>query len=99
MTHLSGFEPQTVTITYSRPGLQGPVYIVSNMTFPRWQLRQMLPCTERAEAGEEMFYSNYDNVAAGTYQYKIRVGQDEWVVDASREISKLTHDPYLNLPS
>lgn len=46
-----------------------------------------------------MFYAKYDNVAPGTYQYKIRVGQDEWVVDASQETGKLAHYPALNAPS
>jgi hypothetical protein len=79
---------ETVTITYSRPDLLGPVYVVSNITSPGWELQHMALSSEKTETGESIFYAVFEDIPSGAYQYKIRIGEDEWVLDDSKEISK-----------
>lgn len=58
----------------------------------------MSQTSDKSEAGDEIFYAMFHNVAPGVYQYKIRIGEDQWVIDESRETSKLAHDPQLIVP-
>ncbi|GAB7335402.1 hypothetical protein MBLNU13_g07774t1 [Cladosporium sp. NU13] len=71
-----------VTITYSSPGLQPPVYITSSLSEPQWDLIEM-DCSE-APSGEWEFSKTFP-AAKGEYQYKFRLGPgDWWVCDESK---------------
>lgn len=71
-----------VTITYSSPGLQPPVYITSSLSEPQWDLIEM-DCSE-APSGEWEFSKTFPAVK-GEYQYKFRLGPgDWWVCDESK---------------
>ncbi|KAF2015545.1 hypothetical protein BU24DRAFT_461787 [Aaosphaeria arxii CBS 175.79] len=72
------------TVTFVHPGVQGPVFIVSSMSNPEWQVLQM-SANERSEYDSIVFSYTFNNVAEGIYQYKIRIGDGQWVVDESEE--------------
>lgn len=44
---------------------------------------------ENSTSGDLVFSKQFSDVTEGSYQYKIRVGEDHWVVDESREIGML----------
>ena len=71
-----------VTITYSSPGLQPPVYITTSLSDPQWDLIEM-ECSE-VPSGEWEFSKGFP-AAKGEYQYKFRLGPgDWWVCDESK---------------
>jgi hypothetical protein len=71
-----------VTVTYSSPGLQPPVYITTSLSEPQWDLLEM-DC-RRTPSGEQEFAKTF-HVAKGEYQYKFRLGPgDWWVCDESK---------------
>ena len=71
-----------VTITYSSPGLQPPVYITTSLSEPQWDLLEM-GCSE-SSSGEWEFSKTFFAVE-GEYQYKFRLGPgDWWVCDESK---------------
>jgi len=71
-----------VTVTYSSPGLQPPVYITTSLSEPQWDLLEM-DCRETPD-GEQEFAKTF-HVAGGEYQYKFRLGPgDWWVCDESK---------------
>jgi hypothetical protein len=74
--------PRKVTITYSHPGLQPPVYITTSLSDPQWDLLEM-GCSE-SPSGEWEFTKTF-SAADGEYQYKFRLGPgDWWVCDESK---------------
>ena len=73
---------QKVTVTYSSPGLQPPVYITTSLSEPQWELLEM-DC-RRTPNGEHEFAKTF-HAAEGEYQYKFRLGPgDWWVCDESK---------------
>jgi hypothetical protein len=71
-----------VTVTYSSPGLQPPVYITTSLSEPEWELLEM-DC-RRTPNGEHEFAKTF-HAAEGEYQYKFRLGPgDWWVCDESK---------------
>jgi hypothetical protein len=71
-----------VTVTYSSPGLQPPVYITTSLSEPQWDLLEM-DC-KRTPNGEHEFAKTF-HAAEGEYQYKFRLGPgDWWVCDESK---------------
>jgi hypothetical protein len=71
-----------VTVTYSSPGLQPPVYITTSLSEPEWDLLEM-DC-RRTPNGEHEFAKTF-HAAEGEYQYKFRLGPgDWWVCDESK---------------
>jgi hypothetical protein len=74
--------PRKVTIAYSHPGLQPPVYITTSLSDPQWDLLEM-GCSE-SPSGEWEFTKTF-HAADGEYQYKFRLGPgDWWVCDESK---------------
>jgi hypothetical protein len=76
--------PQEVKITFSSPSLQPPVYIISSLSEPQWEVLEM-----DASAGEngQLHFSKVFHAQPGEYQYKFRLGPgDWWVCDESGEI-------------
>ncbi|KAF2204287.1 hypothetical protein GQ43DRAFT_188886 [Delitschia confertaspora ATCC 74209] len=71
-------------ITFSRKDIRGPVYVVTSLSSPPWSPVE-LNRGEVTSSGEQVYYKVFDNVAEGQYQYKIRIGEDDWVVDNNAE--------------
>ncbi|GIZ44838.1 hypothetical protein CKM354_000802400 [Cercospora kikuchii] len=66
-----------VTIEYTSPGLQPPVYIATSLSDPQWEPIEMEGT--KNEGGEYKFSKTF-NVQEGEYQYKLRLGPGDWWV-------------------
>jgi hypothetical protein len=66
-----------VTITYSSPGLQPPVYITTSLSEPQWALLEM---ESKESASGEWEFSRTFLAEEGEYQYKFRLGPGDWWV-------------------
>jgi hypothetical protein len=73
------------TITFTQPGVQPPVYMVTSLSTPPWATLELKPIKEKTPSGDLVFEQKFGNVAEGSYQYKIRIGEGHWVVDESKE--------------
>ncbi|XPT03225.1 hypothetical protein M3J09_012326 [Ascochyta lentis] len=73
------------TITFTQPGVQPPVYVVSSLSTPPWAPLELKPRKEKTPSGDLVFEQKFGNIAEGSYQYKIRIGEGHWVVDESKE--------------
>lgn len=73
------------TITFTQPGMQPPVYVVTSLSTPPWAPIELKPSKEKTPSGDLVFEQKFTNVAEGSYQYKIRIGEGHWVVDESKE--------------
>ncbi|ORY11921.1 hypothetical protein BCR34DRAFT_601038 [Clohesyomyces aquaticus] len=73
------------TITFSQPGVQAPVYVVTSLSTPPWEILEMQVSEEKTGNGDLIFVRHFDNVADGDYQYKVRIGEGHWVVDESTD--------------
>ncbi|KAK4964044.1 hypothetical protein LTR66_012502 [Elasticomyces elasticus] len=76
---------QTVRITYSHPGTRPPVYIVTSLSKPQWDVLEM---SSRSKGEEYEFYYDFEGVEEGEYQYKFRLGPgDWWVLDQKQTMA------------
>lgn len=76
----------SVKISYTHPGTQPPVYIITSLSSPPWETVKMQLSKEKTEAGEFLFYKEFNGVEEGEYQYKFRLGSgDWWVLDETAE--------------
>lgn len=76
----------SVKISYTHPGTQPPVYIITSLSSPPWETIEMQLSEEKTEAGEFLFNKEFDDVEEGEYQYKFRLGLgDWWVLDETAE--------------
>ncbi|UPX21208.1 uncharacterized protein EKO05_0011402 [Ascochyta rabiei] len=73
------------TITFTQPGVQPPVYVVTSLSTPPWAPLELKPSEEKTPSGDMVFEHRFGNVAEGSYQYKIRIGEGHWVLDESKE--------------
>lgn len=64
-----------VSIEYSSPGLQPPVYIFTSLSNPQWDAVEMQ--TEQKADGQYRFFKDFD-AEEGEYQYKFRLGPGDW---------------------
>ena len=72
---------QTVTVQYSSPGLQPPVYILTSLSDPQWDPIEM---HQETNSDGGYVFSKVFRVEEGEYQYKFRLGAgDWWVCDES----------------
>ncbi|KAF2144327.1 uncharacterized protein K452DRAFT_156920 [Aplosporella prunicola CBS 121167] len=69
-----------VTITYSHPDTQPPVYLACSVTNPPWEPMEMAVKEERSSQGDLIFEKTLDAVEPGEYQYKFRLGPGDWWV-------------------
>ena len=76
------------TITFTQPGVQPPVYVVTSLSTPPWAPLELKPIKETTPSGDLVFELKFSNIAEGSYQYKIRIGEGHWVVDESKESGK-----------
>ena len=81
-------------ITFSRPGIQAPVYVVTSLSSPPWDVVEMDCAEELSSSGDPIFYKEFDNVAEGLYQYKIRVGEHDWFLDLNAETGEAILQSY-----
>lgn len=80
----------SVKISYTHPGTQPPVYIITSLSSPPWETIEMQLSEEKTDAGEFLFYKEFDDVEEGEYQYKFRLGLgDWWVLDETAEAGKI----------
>ncbi|KAF1847300.1 uncharacterized protein K460DRAFT_277663 [Cucurbitaria berberidis CBS 394.84] len=77
------------TITFSQAGVQPPVYVVTSLD--DWMTLEMDVEEEHTASGDVVFTKEFSNVAEGSYQYKIRIGEGHWVVDESKESATDEH--------
>lgn len=73
------------TIRFTQPGVQPPVYVVTSLSTPPWAPLELRPSKEKTPSGDLVFELKFSNIAEGSYQYKIRIGEGHWVVDESKE--------------
>lgn len=73
-----------VTVKFSKPGVQPPVYLAGSFSDPAWQPQEMQHTTESAEY---MYKKEVEVEEGKEYQYKFRIGEgDWWVVDDNSQI-------------
>ena len=66
---------QSVTVEYSSPGAQPPVYVFTSLSEPQWSPVEM--DSVKAGDGEYCFRKTF-TVEEGDYQYKFRLGPGDW---------------------
>lgn len=71
--------PQTVTVRYSKPGTQPPIYLAGS--FSAWQPEEMQYTTDANN--EHEFYKEVEVEPGKEYQYKFRLGHvgDWWILN------------------
>ncbi|KAF2497818.1 hypothetical protein BU16DRAFT_525413 [Lophium mytilinum] len=74
----------SITISFSREGMRPPVFITSSLV--QWQIWKMEVHDDTTENGDQIFYKTFEDVKDGEYQYKFRLGYDDWwVLDSEKE--------------
>ncbi|EMD85714.1 hypothetical protein COCC4DRAFT_207779 [Bipolaris maydis ATCC 48331] len=71
------------TITFSQPGVRPPVYVTSSLS--GWTPLEMDVADNTTASGDPVFTKTFSNVDQGSYQYKVRLGQDHWILDESKQ--------------
>ncbi|KAF1937224.1 hypothetical protein EJ02DRAFT_426816 [Clathrospora elynae] len=71
------------TITFSQTGVQPPVYVTTALS--GWETLEMSVDREQTASEKLVFTKHFDGVDEGSYQYKIRIGEDHWILDESQE--------------
>jgi hypothetical protein len=66
----------SVTVKYSKPGTQPPLFLAGSFSDPAWHPQEMQYTTN--EAGEHDFYKEVQAEEGNVYQYKFRVGEGDW---------------------
>ncbi|KAN0095702.1 hypothetical protein V8E51_016413 [Hyaloscypha variabilis] len=69
----------SVTIRYSKPGSQPPIFLAGSFSDPAWHPQEMQYTT--SEAGENEFYKEVQVEEGSAYQYKFRIGEGEWMLN------------------
>lgn len=68
---------QPVTIHYTSPGLEPPVFIITSLSDPQWDVIEM----DHSKNGEDEHEFTKTFIAEpGQYQYKFRLGPGDWWV-------------------
>jgi hypothetical protein len=66
----------SVTVKYSKPGAQPPLFLAGSFSEPAWHAQEMQYTTN--EAGEHEFYKEVQVEEGSAYQYKFRIGEGDW---------------------
>jgi hypothetical protein len=77
------------TITFAQTGVQPPVYVLTSLSDPPWEAIEMDVDKDQTASANLIFTRQFDSVAEGSYQYKIRVGDHHWVVDEQKDTGTL----------
>lgn len=76
---------QEVRLAYRSKGLRPPVYVVTSLSNPQWEPKELH--SEVLDDGELEFWRTFQ-VEEGEYQYKYRLGPgDWWALDETKPIS------------
>jgi hypothetical protein len=68
----------SVTIRFSKPGTQPPIFLAGSFSDPEWEPQEM---KHETKADGELEFTKEVSVQEGKqYQYKFRVGEGEWWV-------------------
>jgi hypothetical protein len=67
-----------VTITYTHPGTQPPVYLAGSFSMPAWYPQEMDFIAE--DHNEHRFHKEVLADEGGQFQYKFRIGSGDWWV-------------------
>jgi len=65
-----------VTVKYSKPGIQPPVYLVGSFSDPAWQPQEMQHTIN--ENGDYEYTKEIQIEEGKDYQYKYRIGAGDW---------------------
>ncbi|KAF9772741.1 hypothetical protein IL306_009541 [Fusarium sp. DS 682] len=65
-------------IIYKKPGTSPPVFLAGSFTEPQWQLQEMEYTTD--QNGDHTFQSEVMLEPGRGYQFKLRIGNDNWVL-------------------
>lgn len=65
-----------VTIEFSKPGIQPPLYLAGSFSDPAWQPKQMQ--FTLSKDNEYHFHTEVEVEGGSQYQYKFRVGEGDW---------------------
>lgn len=76
--------PRRATITFSTDA-EGPVFVVTELSTPPWTPLEMSSDNAESPGGHRNFTRSFEGIAEGEYQYKVRIGEDHWVVDEAKE--------------
>ncbi|EMT65419.1 hypothetical protein FOC4_g10011402 [Fusarium odoratissimum] len=66
------------TVTYKKPGTLPPVFLAGSFTDPQWQLQEMEYTTD--QNGDHIFRSEVMLEPDQDYQFKLRIGHDNWAL-------------------
>jgi hypothetical protein len=81
------------TITFSQAGVQPPVYVTSSLS--GWTTLEMNVEEDKMASDNLVFSKEFIDVAEGDHQYKIRLGEDHWILDESKDTGNMIHGPFL----
>jgi hypothetical protein len=81
------------TITFSQTGVQPPVYVTSSLS--GWTTLEMDVEEDKTASDNLVFSKEFSDVAEGSHQYKIRLGEDHWILDESKDTGNMIHGPFL----
>ncbi|KAF2852727.1 hypothetical protein T440DRAFT_392489 [Plenodomus tracheiphilus IPT5] len=70
-------------IVFSQAGVRPPVYVTTSLS--GWTILEMDAEKAQEDSEELVFKKEFVDIAEGSHQYKIRIGQDHWVLDESTE--------------
>ena len=68
--------PVSISVKYSKPGTQPPIYLAGSFSDPAWQPQEMQYTTD--ENNEHDFFKEVYVEQGKEYQYKFRIGLGEW---------------------
>lgn len=68
------------TIEFSLPGTRPPVFIAGTYTDPKWKLIEM-KYKELQDSDDYQFWVELDLSKGQEYQYKFRVGENDWILN------------------
>ncbi|CBX97486.1 hypothetical protein LEMA_P106170.1 [Plenodomus lingam JN3] len=86
---MTGGSTGNAVIVFSQPGVRPPVHVTTSLS--GWTVLEMDADKTQEDSDEFVFKKEFTDVAEGTYQYKIRIGDDHWVLDESTESAPDEH--------
>ncbi|KAH7419579.1 hypothetical protein BKA64DRAFT_21126 [Cadophora sp. MPI-SDFR-AT-0126] len=66
----------SISVKYSKPGTQPPIYLAGSFSDPAWQPQEMQYTTD--ENNEHEFFKEVNVEQGKEYQYKFRIGPGDW---------------------
>jgi hypothetical protein len=68
--------PRTISVKFSKPGTQPPVYVAGSFSDPAWQPQEMQHTID--ESNEYEYHKDVQVEDGKDYQYKFRIGEGDW---------------------